>query len=43
MNQTFKTAHKKINLIPRSTKTQELQMKVKLKKKEEDTQNKENE
>lgn len=43
MNQTHKTAHKKINLIPRSTKTQELQMKVKLKKREEDIQNKENE
>jgi hypothetical protein len=43
MIQTYKTSHKKINLIPRSTKTQELQMKVKLKKKEEDTQNKENE
>lgn len=44
MIQTHKTTHKKINLIvPRSTKTQELQKKVKLKKKEEDTQNKENE
>lgn len=44
MIQTHKTTHKKINLIvPRSTKTQELQKKVKLKKKEEDNQNKENE
>jgi hypothetical protein len=41
MIQTHKTTHKKINLIvPKSTKTQELQKKVKLKKKEEDIQNK---
>lgn len=37
MLQTHKTTHKKINLIvPRTTKTQELQKKVKLKKKVED-------